>query len=45
MTTTRFVFAVVSCAYILLASRSKRRSLRRSTNGAYDRYIQKVPEN
>jgi protein-S-isoprenylcysteine O-methyltransferase Ste14 len=43
MTMTRFVFAVVSCAYILLAIPFEERSLRRSTNGAYDRYIQKVP--
>ena len=43
MTTTRFVFAVVSCVYILLAVPFEERSLRRSTNGAYDRYIQKVP--
>ncbi len=43
MTTTRFVFAVVSCAYILLAIPFEERSLRRSTNGAYDRYIQRVP--
>jgi len=43
MTMTRFVFAIVSCAYILLAIPFEERSLRRSTNGAYDRYIQKVP--
>jgi methanethiol S-methyltransferase len=43
MTMTRFVFAVVSCAYILLAIPFEERSLRRSTAGAYDRYIQKVP--
>ena len=43
MTMTRFVFAVVSCIYILLAIPFEERSLRRSTNGAYDRYIQKVP--
>jgi len=43
MTTTRFVFAVVSCVYILLAIPFEERSLLRSTNGAYDRYIQKVP--
>jgi methanethiol S-methyltransferase len=43
MTTTRFVFAVVSCVYLLLAIPFEERSLRRSTNGAYDRYIQKVP--
>ena len=43
MTMTRFVFAVVSCVYILLAIPFEERSLRRSTNGAYDRYMQKVP--
>ena len=43
MTTTRFVFAVVSCVYILLAIPFEERSLLRSTNGAYDRYIQNVP--
>ena len=43
MTTTRFVFAIVSCAYILLAIPFEERSLRRSSNGAYDRYTQKVP--
>jgi len=43
MTMTRFVFAIVSCAYILLAIPFEERSLRRSSNGAYDRYMQKVP--
>jgi hypothetical protein len=43
MTMTRLVFAVVSCAYILLAIPFEERSLRRETNGAYDRYMQKVP--
>ena len=43
MTMTRFVFAIVSCAYILIAIPFEERSLRRSTNGAYDRYAQKVP--
>lgn len=43
MTMTRFVFAVVSCAYILLAIPFEERSLRRSSNGAYDRYMQQVP--
>ncbi len=42
MTMTRFVFAVVSCAYILLAIPFEERSMRRSTNGAYDRYMQRV---
>lgn len=43
MTMTRFVFAVVSCVYILLAIPFEERSLRQSTGGAYDRYMQKVP--
>jgi hypothetical protein len=43
MTMTRFVFAVVSCLYVLLAIPFEERSLRRSTNGAYDRYMQRVP--
>lgn len=43
MTMTRFVFAAVSCAYILVAIPFEERSLRRSTSGAYDRYRQKVP--
>lgn len=42
MTMTRFVFALVSCAYILLAIPFEERSLRRSTNGAYDRYMKLV---
>jgi protein-S-isoprenylcysteine O-methyltransferase Ste14 len=43
MTTTRFVFAVVSCTYLLLAIPFEERSLRRSSNGAYDRYMKHVP--
>jgi len=43
MTLTRFVFAVVSCVYLLVAIPFEERSLRRSTNGAYDRYMQQVP--
>jgi methanethiol S-methyltransferase len=43
MTMTRFVFAIVSCAYILLAIPFEERSLRRSSHGAYDRYMQRVP--
>jgi protein-S-isoprenylcysteine O-methyltransferase Ste14 len=42
MTMTRFVFAVVSCAYLLVAIPFEERSLRRSSNGAYDRYMQQV---
>jgi len=43
MTMTRFVFAVVSCAYIVIAIPFEERSLRRSSGGAYDRYMQRVP--
>src|SRR5262245_27770926 len=43
MTMTRFVFAVVSCAYVLLAIPFEERSIRRASNGAYDRYMKKVP--
>ena len=42
MTMTRFVFAVVSCAYLLVAIPFEERSLRRSSNGAYDRYMRQV---
>jgi methanethiol S-methyltransferase len=42
MTMTRFVFAVVSCAYVLIAIPFEERSIRRSSNGAYDRYMQQV---
>jgi protein-S-isoprenylcysteine O-methyltransferase Ste14 len=42
MTMTRFVFALVSCAYLLVAIPFEERSLRRSSNGAYDRYMQHV---
>jgi hypothetical protein len=43
MTMTRFVFAVVSCVYLLVAIPFEERSLRRSSNGAYDRYMKQVP--
>ena len=43
MTMTRFVFALVSCAYILLAIPFEERSLRRASKGTYDRYMEKVP--
>jgi methanethiol S-methyltransferase len=43
MTMTRFVFAVVSCAYILLAIPFEERSIRRASNGAYERYMKQVP--
>jgi protein-S-isoprenylcysteine O-methyltransferase Ste14 len=43
MTMTRFVFAVVSCAYVLIAIPFEERSIRRASNGAYDRYMKQVP--
>ena len=43
MTMTRFVFAIVSCAYILIAIPLEERSLRLSSNGAYDQYMKQVP--
>jgi protein-S-isoprenylcysteine O-methyltransferase Ste14 len=42
MTNTRLVFAVVSCAYLLLAMPWEERSLRTSSGGAYERYAQRV---
>ena len=43
MTRTRFVFAVTSSVYLLIAIPFEERSLRRSSGGAYDRYIREVP--
>ncbi len=42
MTGTRFLFAAVSSAYLLLAIPLEERSLRATTNGAYERYMQRV---
>lgn len=42
MTMTRFVFAVVSCAYILVAIPFEERSIRASSGGAYERYMKRV---
>jgi len=42
MTTTRFVFAVTSSLYLLIAIPFEERSLRRSSSGAYDRYMRAV---
>jgi methanethiol S-methyltransferase len=42
MTTTRFVFALTSSLYLLIAIPFEERSLRRSTGGAYDRYVRDV---
>lgn len=43
MTMTRLVFAVVSCAYILVAIPFEERSIMASSSGAYDRYMKRVP--
>ena len=43
MTMTRLVFAVVSCAYILVAIPFEERSMMASSGGAYDRYMKRVP--
>lgn len=42
MTGTRLVFAVISSAYLLLAIPLEERSLRATTNGAYERYMRQV---
>jgi protein-S-isoprenylcysteine O-methyltransferase Ste14 len=42
MTGTRLLFALVSSAYLLLAIPLEERSLRATTNGAYDRYMGQV---
>ncbi len=43
MTTTRLAFAVISSVYLLIAIPFEERSLRHSSQGAYDRYMRKVP--
>jgi len=42
MTMTRLVFAVVSCAYLLIAIPLEERTMRASPDGGYDRYMRKV---
>ena len=42
MTMTRLVFAVTSCAYLLIAIPFEERSLRATSAGAYDRYVATV---
>ena len=42
MTMTRLVFAVVSCAYLLIAIPFEERSMRGSAAGAYERYMAQV---
>ena len=42
MTMTRLMFAVVSSAYVLLAIPLEERTLRRTSGGAYERYMRQV---
>ena len=42
MTMTRLVFAVVSCAYLVVAIPFEERSLREASSGSYDRYAEQV---
>jgi methanethiol S-methyltransferase len=42
MTMTRLVFAVVSCLYLVIAIPIEEGSIRRSSNGAYERYMRTV---
>ena len=42
MTATRFVFALTSSVYLVIAIPFEERSLRRSSSGAYDRYMREV---
>ena len=42
MTATRLLFAIVSCAYILVAIPFEERTLRETSGGAYGRYVQRV---
>ena len=42
MTMTQLVFAVVSCAYVLIAIPLEERSLRRTSAGTYERYMRQV---
>jgi len=42
MTSTRFAFAVISSAYLVLAIPLEERSLRRTTGGKYDAYTRQV---
>ena len=42
MTMTRLAFALISCAYVLVAIPLEERSLRRASAGRYDDYMRKV---
>jgi protein-S-isoprenylcysteine O-methyltransferase Ste14 len=43
MTMTRLVFAIVSCAYVLIGLHLEERTLRASSDGGYADYMRKVP--
>ena len=43
MTGTRLVFAMVSCAYLLIAIPLEERTLRQTTGGRYEEYMRLVP--
>jgi len=43
MTATRFVFALISGAYLLAAIPLEERSLRRTAGAGYERYMRSVP--
>jgi methanethiol S-methyltransferase len=43
MTGTRLVFALVSCAYLLIAIPLEERTLRRTAGGRYEEYMRLVP--
>jgi methanethiol S-methyltransferase len=42
MTMTQMLFAAVGCAYVLIAIPLEERSLRRTSGGAYERYMHRV---
>jgi protein-S-isoprenylcysteine O-methyltransferase Ste14 len=43
MTMTRLAFALISCAYVLVAIPLEERSLLRNSAGTYADYMRKVP--
>jgi protein-S-isoprenylcysteine O-methyltransferase Ste14 len=43
MTMTRLVFAVVSCAYLIIAIPFEERSMRTAASDRYERYVRQVP--
>jgi protein-S-isoprenylcysteine O-methyltransferase Ste14 len=42
MTGTRLVFALISCAYLVVAIPFEERTLRQTTGGKYDEYMRLV---